>query len=212
MRAWNEAIAGIADIVPVPLLILISLLVTTLTALAWYFWPAWLPTNWSWRAGARRSSARERGTGPRRRFRLGALRWRLRWRRHRRGQRRASMLDELPPDQLPDLPAAVLALTADELAAAGRYAEAVRERLRAIVRELIEREVIPYFPGWTVTELAAAATRIQPPLGPPLGRAGEVFAGIWYGLQPATVDDDAVMREQAAAVTRTLATPVSGGR
>jgi len=129
----------------------------------------------------------------------------MRWRRRRRD---LEVLDELPPDELPEVPADVLALTADELAAAGRYAEAVRERLRAIVRDLIERAVIPHTPGWTVTELAAAAGRARPAVAPPLREAAGVFSEIWYGLRPATLDDDAAMRAHAASVRQVLAEPV----
>ena len=208
MRWWTESIAALADAVPggVPMLVFLSFVLAVLLSLALYFWPGWLPWNWRFRRGSRgkgRSNQREsRGW---RRFRFGALRWRwrFRWRRRRRGERDA--LDDLPPDELPDMPAEVLALTADQLAAAGRYAEAVRERLRAIVRDLIERAVIPHTPGWTVTELAAAAGRARPALSPPLRGAADVFSEIWYGLRPATLDDDIAMRAHAKAVKQVLA-------
>ena len=209
MRWWNETVADLGDVVPLPLLGFLSLVATTLIALALYFWPHWLPWRWSiWR---RERDGSGRGERRRRfRFRFGAFRWRwrLRWRRRkRRGEPEPA--DELAPDELPELPAQVLALTADELAAQGRYAEAVRERLRAIVRELIERGVIPHTPGWTVTELANAASRARPALAAPLGGAGGVFSEIWYGLRPATAEDDHAMRGYAEAVRATLAQPVA---
>lgn len=217
MRWWNETVAAMTDVVSLPLLALISFVVTLLIALGWYFWPDWLPGNWRFREAAsgtgRDRRAANRRTGARR-FRLGRLRWRLRWRWWRRKRRPpADPLDDLPPDELPDLPAHVLAVTADQLAAAGRYAEAVRERLRAIVRQLIENGVIPYRPGWTIAELAASASRVRPPLVPPLHGAVEVFSDIWYGLRPATIDDDAAMRRYAAAVAEVLAAsePVAVG-
>jgi hypothetical protein len=206
MRWWNEAVADLGDVIPVPLLAFLSLVVTAIIALVLYFWPLKLP----WGSGSerrRRDRSRDDRVGGRR-FRFGALRWRwrLRWRRR---HRQASALDDLPADELPDLPAAVLALTADELAAAGRYAEAVRERLRAILRDLIEREIIPNSPGWTVTELARAAVQKRPPLGPGLNGAVRVFSEIWYGLKPATADDDQAMRGYAATTSQALALAVA---
>ena len=122
-RAWNEIVAGIADLVRggVPTLVFLSFVAALLVALGWYFWPAWLPWHRRLRdgEGERRT---ERRTGWRGRFRIGALRWRLR-RRRRKSRAEEEPLD-LPDDVLPDLPAEVLALTADQSAAAGRYAEA----------------------------------------------------------------------------------------
>lgn len=206
MRAWNEFVAALSDVMSVPLMAFLSFLATLIIALLWYFWPAWLPSNWRLReGGAGRRSQADRPTRDRWRFRLGRLRWRLRWRWRRRKRRAADQsIEDLPPDVLPDLPAEVLALTADQLAAAGRYAEAVRERLRSIVRGLIERGVIPHSPGWTVTELAAHATRVRPELTSPLRAAADVFSGIWYGLRPATVDDDTAMRAHAATIADLL--------
>ena len=204
-RWWNETVAAFGDVIPVPLLAFLSLIVTTIIALVLYFWPLRLPWGSGSSRRSRDKSRRDRTSG--RRFRFGALRWRwrLRWRRRRRQE---SELDDLPADELPDLPAAVLALTADELAAAGRYAEAVRERLRAIVRDLIERGIIPNTPGWTVTELAAAASQARPGLAPPLRGAVGVFSEIWYGLKPATVDDDTAMRGYAVTTSQALAESV----
>jgi hypothetical protein len=208
MRWWNESAAALFDLIPLPLLAFLSFIVAVLVALALYFWPHWLP--WRWRVWSRRrdGSGRDR-KGSRFRFRFGALRWRwrLRWRRRRRGAPEPS--PDLAPDELPELPAALLTLTADDLAAQGRYAEAVRERLRAIVRDLIERGVIPHTPGWTVTELASAASRARPTLTMPLAGAGRIFSEIWYGLRPATVEDDRAMRDHADAVRAALAEPVA---
>lgn len=208
-RWWNETVAAFGDVIPLPLLAFLMFLATAVIALALYFWPHWLP--WRWRIWDRRGGGSRGGRrrGQRFRFRFGAFRWRwrLRWRRRkRRGEPEPA--DELGPDELPDLPAQVLVLTADQLAAAGRYAEAVRERLRAIVRDLIERGIIPHSPGWTVTELAAAATRVRPPLAPALGGAADIFSGIWYGLRPAAADDDHAMRGHADAVRSLVAEPV----
>jgi hypothetical protein len=215
-RFWTQAVAVLADLVGgIPMLIIVSFVVTLLIALGWYFWPHWLPWRWKlWAylaAWGSRSRARK-AQGDRFRFRLGALRWRWRWRRRKKQRAAGESDEELPPDELPDLPAEVLILTADELAAAGRYKEAVRERLRAIVRDLIEREIIPFRPGWTVTELAASAAQARPAVAPPLAAAVDVFSLIWYGLVPARAEDDLAMRAHASTIKAALAEPVAVGR
>jgi hypothetical protein len=202
-RAWSHFVALLADAVGgVTVLALLSLLAATLVALGWYFWP-W---RFTLRRGGRRGGRRERGVGHRGKFRLGRLRWRLRWRRKRRGDQPEEAV-ELAADLVPDVPAVALTLSADQLAAAGRYKEAVRERLRAILRDLIERGILPPSPGWTVMELAATAGRIRPALAPPMAGAAGVFSEIWYGLRPATAADDAAMRGHATAIAAAVATP-----
>lgn len=104
-------------------------------------------------------------------------------------------------DAVPEVPPAQLASLADRYAAAGRYAEAVRERLRAMVRELVERGVLTHRPEWTVTELAAAAGRAAPQLAGTMTEAADVFSRIWYARRTATAADDARMRALAAAVS-----------
>ncbi|HEY7225761.1 MAG TPA: DUF4129 domain-containing protein [Micromonosporaceae bacterium] len=205
-RAWDEWVADLSETVglSVPTLIFLSIIAALLVGVAWYFWPAWLPWNWNLAGGreARRARRDRRARSGRRR--LGRLRWRLRWRRRPRGTEEPQT-PTLPDDEVPDLPAEVLTLTADQLAAAGRYAEAVRERLRAMLRGLIERDLLPSSPGWTVMELAAVGARVRPALSSPLGAAAGIFSEIWYGLRPATVADDAAMRTHAAAVAEIAA-------
>jgi hypothetical protein len=221
MRGWHELVATVGDLVwgGVPGLGLILLTVTVLVALLWYWWPEW----WLALRRALRSltavvgrAAGRIGAGfaslgrPRRlwgRLRFAWSRWRLRWRWRRRkgGPDPDGDHADLPPDELPELPAAALVLSADELAAQGRYKEAVRERLRAIVRELVERGVLEYRPGWTVTELARMAGQSRPATARPLDAASEVFSRIWYGQQDALASHDAAMREYAAQVRAALA-------
>jgi hypothetical protein len=204
-RAWDEWLANVAEFFGLSIyaMVVISVFLAIVVALGWYFWPAWLPWRWSW---SRRSGSRERrGRRDPGRRRLGRLRWRWRWRRRRRGQDEEP--EPLADDQVPDLPAEVLALTADQLAATGRYAEAVRERLRSMLRGLIERDLLPASPGWTVMELAAAGARVRPALSSPLGSAARLFSDIWYGLRPATVADDAAMRGYADEVAAVAAAP-----
>ncbi len=208
-RWWNEFVARLADFVPggMPMLVILSFLATVLVAVLWYWWPAWLPTRRSGRGRSDRNRERKRSgrRSARRRFRLGRLRFRFRFRWPWRRRRAASAhTAELAGDQLPDMPAAVLELSADQLAAAGRFKEAVRERLRAIVRDLIERQVLAAVPGWTVTELASAAGRAHPPVAGPLHAASGRFSEIWYGFRPATAEDDAAMRGWAERIRALL--------
>jgi hypothetical protein len=211
MRFWHELVAAVGDVIPggVPVLGLILLVLTAVVALLWYFWPEW------WHALARGRARRggrrgrwwrwPRFRGMWGRWRLRWARWRLRWRwRRRRGTADEETEAELAPDELPDLPAVALALSADELAAQGRYKEAVRERLRAIVRELVERQVVDYRPGWTVTELAAMAGQARPAAAAPLAGASETFSSIWYGQADATASHDAAMRVHADQVRAVL--------
>jgi hypothetical protein len=114
-------------------------------------------------------------------------------------------------DELPDLPAAAFVSLADRLAAQGRFAEAVRERLRAIVRELIDSGLLDHRPGWTVTELAAAAGAARPPVRPGLDAASRLFSDIWYGQRPADADDDRRMRGYARQVHAALTGPALVG-
>jgi hypothetical protein len=217
-RLWSESVARLADHVSggVPTLFFLTALAAVLVALGWHFWPSWLPWNWRWHGSKRRR--RDRRTRRWWRFRLGRLRWRLprwrlpRWRLRRRRRKLttvATELAELPPDALPELSAELLTLTADQFAAAGRYAEAVRERLRATVRGLIERDVLQPSPGWTVTELARGAAVARPPLAAPLAEAVAVFSEIWYGMRSATAADDDAMRGHADAVAGVLAEPAT---
>lgn len=81
---------------------------------------------------------------------------------------------------------------ADEHAAAGRYPEAVREFLRAIVRDLEDRAVLEPRLGRTADEVAYEAGRVLPQAAVDLQRAARMFDDVWYGARPATaaiVDD-----------------------
>lgn len=190
-RWWTETVAALGDVVPLPLVALLLLLAALLAALAWYFFPAWLP---------------------RRLPRPRLPRWRWRWprlRRPRLPRRRrrpvAGPSDEPPPVPAPRVPEpAGHAALADRLAAEGRYAEAVRERLRDMVRELVERQVVEPRAGMTVTELTTAAARARPGTRPALHGAGAVFSDLWYAQRPATPEHDRAMRQHAADLHQEL--------
>jgi hypothetical protein len=83
---------------------------------------------------------------------------------------------------------------ADAHAAAGQWADAVRERLRAVVRSLEERAVLDERPGRTADEAAADAGRALPSCADGLRRAARLFDEIWYGGRPAGPESDATLR------------------
>lgn len=187
-RWWTETTAAIGDVVPLPLAALLLVLAAVLAGLGWFYFPAWVPRRLP----------------------------RFSWRRRHRSRPAAGAAPEVgvddPAPDLPDVPAASLVSLADRLAGQGRYAEAVRERLRAMIRELIEYGVLEHRPGMTVTELAAAATADRPELTGPLSGSGRIFSDLWYGERPARPEHDERMRELAAELSRTLAArPRSAG-
>ncbi|MFI6262064.1 DUF4129 domain-containing protein [Micromonospora sp. NPDC051006] len=198
-RWWTETTAALGDHVPLPLVALLLVVAAALAALAWHTFPAWVP----------RRLPRIRLP----RIRLPRLRRpRLpRFRRRRRPARKAATATEptaiapLPPDT----PGPAHLSLADRLAAEGRYAEAVRERLRDMIGELVSRQVVPRQPGLTVLEVGATAARNRPPTGPPVAAAGAIFAELWYAQRPASAEHDRRMRELAADLHRVLAEPSS---
>jgi hypothetical protein len=83
---------------------------------------------------------------------------------------------------------------ADRHAAAGRWAEAVRDRLRAIITGLEERTLLDPRPGRTADEAAADAGAVVPECAVELRAAARVFDDIWYGARPADATHDALLR------------------
>ncbi|WP_200215947.1 DUF4129 domain-containing protein [Micromonospora coerulea] len=211
-RWWTETVAALGDLVPLPLAALLLMLAAGLAALVWYFFPAWLPRRFP-----RLRLPRLRLP----RLRLPRLRWpRLRWprwrlprlrrprllRRRRPARTAAEPAVPAPRAAEPQPAAGGYASLADRLAAEGRYAESVRERLRDMVRELIARRVIEQRPGMTVAELTAAAARGRPRVHPVLHAAGAIFSDLWYAQRPATAEHDHRMRELADDLRRELTT------
>ena len=102
---------------------------------------------------------------------------------------------------------------AERLAAAGEWAEAIRERLRAIARDLEERAILDPLPGRTADELAAAAGRELPALADELAAAARLFDDVTYGPIPGTPDGYARLArldEQVAAARPVAATATPG--
>jgi hypothetical protein len=94
---------------------------------------------------------------------------------------------------------------AQAAAARGRWALAVAERFRAIVRDLEQRAVIDERPGRTADEAVEAAAERLGALATELRRAGRLFDDVVYGDGPADADDDAWLRALDERVARTRA-------
>nr|WP_062335379.1 DUF4129 domain-containing protein [Herbidospora sakaeratensis] len=95
---------------------------------------------------------------------------------------------------------------AERHAAAGEWAQAIRERLRAIARELEERTIVEPMPGRTATELAAEAGRALPALAAGLDQGVRTFADVTYGERPGSPEGYAALTELDTAVRREKAT------
>ncbi len=85
-----------------------------------------------------------------------------------------------------ELSAAAHRATAEQYAAAGNWAAAIRHRLRAVARHLEETAVVDPIPGRTATELARDAGRVLPALAAELSAASRAFNDVTYGGQPGT--------------------------
>jgi uncharacterized protein DUF4129 len=94
---------------------------------------------------------------------------------------------------------------ADEFDAAGDYAQAVRERLRAIVRELEDRAVLEPRAARTADEAATETAAVVPALGGGMRGAVRIFDEIWYGGRAATATDSEAVRQVDDRVREPLA-------
>jgi hypothetical protein len=82
---------------------------------------------------------------------------------------------------------------AEQAAADGRFDEAVRERLRAVVRDLEARGVLDPRPGRTAGEVARDGGAALPAVAEDLHRGAAVFDEVWYGGRPADASSYAVL-------------------
>ncbi len=78
---------------------------------------------------------------------------------------------------------------AEHSAAQGDWATAIRQRLRAIGRQLEEDRVLDPVPGRTAGELCDAAGRALPGAAADLAAAAAAFDDVTYGEQPGTEPD-----------------------
>lgn len=70
---------------------------------------------------------------------------------------------------------------AQRAADAGDWSSAIRERFRALVRELEHRTIIDPRPGRTALEAAGTAARMLPEVEPELHTAARLFNDVMYG-------------------------------
>jgi hypothetical protein len=85
-----------------------------------------------------------------------------------------------------ELSAAQHRATAEQFAATGNWAAAIRHRLRAVARQLEESAVLDAIPGRTATELARDAGKALPNLSGELSDAATAFNDVTYGDLPGT--------------------------
>ncbi len=89
---------------------------------------------------------------------------------------------------------------ADTAAASGDWGTAVRERLRAVVRDLEERAVLDVRPGRTADEAAALGAAALPGCAAALRSGSRVFDEVVYGRRPARREDHEQLLALDAAV------------
>ncbi|MFF3068598.1 DUF4129 domain-containing protein [Kitasatospora sp. NPDC057936] len=102
---------------------------------------------------------------------------------------------------------------AERHAAAGQWADAVREQLRALVRALEERTVLDARPGRTADEAAAEAGRALPEHAAALAAAARSFDDIAFGERTADQAAYQSLHDLDRALERTRPTldPAPGG-
>jgi hypothetical protein len=74
---------------------------------------------------------------------------------------------------------------AEEALARGELADAVRERFRAVVRDLEQRGLLDEHPGRTADEAAAEGGAQLPGSAAGLRESARIFDDVWYGGRPA---------------------------
>lgn len=90
--------------------------------------------------------------------------------------------------------------TAEQAAERGDLTEAIRERFRAVVRELEQRRVLGQSPGRTADEVALLAGQALPDCAAELRAAAAIFDDVVYGGHPATEDGYRLLSEVDSSV------------
>jgi hypothetical protein len=128
--------------------------------------------------------------------------------------RRRVAADQALFDEAAPLDAAGYRSAAEEHAAGGRWAEAVRDRLRAVIAALEERAVLDPRPGRTADVAAREAGALLPEQAPALLVAARIFDDIWYGQAAARPEDYTrlVAVDEAVAAARVRIGAGVGGR
>ncbi|GAA2464313.1 hypothetical protein Ahu01nite_008460 [Winogradskya humida] len=169
-RVWDEFVASVFDHISPGLLLLLMLAAAGLLGSLWYWYPRWIPRRWPrlprWEKRAKRAKAKKTPAPKPKK------------------QQEEPIFE--PQVVLPNG-----MLLADRLASEGRYAEAIRQRLRDVVGDLTAAGVVSPLPGTTAAEVAASAAQQRPAVAAPLGGATDLFSEVWYGDRPAErVHDD----------------------
>ncbi|MGD7707648.1 DUF4129 domain-containing protein [Microlunatus sp. Y2014] len=99
---------------------------------------------------------------------------------------------EVDPEQSPDDYRTAAQAAAD----AGDWVTAIRERFRALIRELEEHTILDPRAGRTALEVAGTAARLMPEADQPLHRAALLFNDVMYGD---VVADRAMYEEMASS-------------
>jgi hypothetical protein len=100
---------------------------------------------------------------------------------------------------------------ARRLAAAGDYAGAILECVRAIGRELEERGVLSPRPGRTAAEIAAEAAQALPADADALRQGARLFDDICYGDRPGTAAGYALVQDLDRRITAASRKAAPGG-
>ncbi len=94
-------------------------------------------------------------------------------------------------------------MLAEQAAAAERWPDAIRERLRAVVRELEVKGILEARAGRTAGEVARDGGAAVPALVDPLTAATRAFDEVWYGGRPGDASAYALVVGLDETVTRT---------
>ncbi|MCW2944862.1 MAG: hypothetical protein JWR24_1579 [Actinoallomurus sp.] len=101
---------------------------------------------------------------------------------------------------------------AERHAAAGEWPQAIRERLRAIARDLEERAILDPRPGRTADELAAEAGAALPGHADELTVGVRVFDDVWYGGRGGDPDGYRRLTELDQRLGSAHPAPLASGR
>jgi hypothetical protein len=112
----------------------------------------------------------------------------------------------------PERTAAEHRKAAEAFAADANWPEAIRERLRAIIRECEQRGVLDPRPGRTADEAAADAGAALPDCAPGLRSAARIFDDVWYGRHDASAGMNAELRTLDEAVQAARRAPLGAAR
>ncbi|GAA2424092.1 DUF4129 domain-containing protein [Actinomadura vinacea] len=135
---------------------------------------------------------------------IALVAWLMRGRKNVRSRREA-LLEEEPTTAKDHRTAA------EEFAAAGDWPQAIRERLRAIARDLEERAVLAPQPGRTADELGAEAGAALPELAGELTDGVRIFDDVWYGDRPGSAEAYARMKALDDRVRAARPRPLGSG-